>query len=1139
MSVFARHATGRDLAAVQGLCEVESHILEKHWGPFSLPRLMERSALSCAVVDDRGGLIGFATFHHFPTLGDLPAATYLDDIAGLWKTDDLDGWDASSTISLTFFHAEHQHEEEVLNEVLRMALNFFPDIDRILLLVPVNVPLFKPLLGNFEPIQMREDADTEAIGVQVFHTTRVDITGDLVVRAAMVEDHDDLTPIFTAQKEGAEEYGEFFLAQMIQAQDSNNKALVAELNGRAVGLLSLTADVELSSLQDCFELEQYDFFVQGYAEEAIRVHESHVERVARLREEHAAKIEEVKAAARAEVEEEWQEYLEQEKAKAEDDDGKTPEQKEEEEAERKRYEEDELAKQIAENEQQALMEVGEFEEDEEPTVDLRTLTSNAVCVTLFCLDPALDSQVHRVLLPALDMFPDKEYCLMTVPHTSRHSSIMRLMQPVKPKLGSNFSHALYLCHRASLLTPQLVVQATPGDAADVAEFLEGEEEAPGYAQALSTEASAAEVMILKVLGQIAAVARVTACKEPDVYPKYYQLEDFIEPSHYAVDEHIDVKSVVVNPIFYRAVPEMMRQIQKLKGACCTYCTLPADAGIPDSLHSLTLVPVRRQEPANSPPDIDPAKTALVKNYERPEGPPVLLHTNYRLLCQPKRDVDSRVVVVGSSDTAMGFLELVMAVPYLSLHSITVVCPGGLPTSTPKYRADKLSFSGPETLRHYTYGRCKIIAGALDALDRETQSVVVRQDGAAGALIKLDYDYLIIASGLIDTTVHQMKLKVPVEGVFSPYDKLSEEVLDEWVRQQQAANTDTCVYGSTVDVLISVQRLLSLGIKAKSITILCPDAAFKPLEDERANELAVFATKSEGVNIRVGCKLATVESHHKKLKSVVLSDDTSVPCTTLITHGARGVDPKLFFALNDQSLVFDGRLVVDAAFKTNDPKILAGGNLVKFARRIQDARNMDLFNEREMGKMLAQALLVDLDPESAAQGRAHLTRVPPLVMPLGEGGELPGGLHYCFMYASPALYPIGTRLTNMSRDLKTEVLTPLAYTRIEIDKYGRASSLCCIADKPIDTAWNLTALVGMPVTYLNDIVSRCDLGLIPDLHSFLREDWSRALLHDRFQDVRRQLESSAQTSEHMAALLNALWNKVRGRAIRVQRCFVEV
>ena len=398
MAVFARHATHRDIPAVESLCEVESHILEKHWGPFSLQRLTERSALSCCAVDDRGGLIGFATFHHFPALGDFPAASYLDDISAQWKCDDFDEWDASKTISLTFFHAEHTHEEEVLSEMLRMALNFFPEIERILLLLPVNVPLFKPLLGNFEPIQLKDDTDAEACNVQIFHTTRTDNMGELVVRAAMVEDHDDLTPIFKAQKEGAEDYGEFFLAQMIQAQDANNKALVAELNGRAVGLLSLTGDVELSTLQDSFELEPYDFFVQGFAEEAIRVHENHVQRVARLRAEHAEKIEEVKEAARKEVEEEFKQEvawrLEQEKDNAEDDDGKTPEEKEEEEAARKQQEEEELATQIAEAEAQALMEVGEFEEDPEPEVDLGTLASNAVCVTLFCLDPALDSQVH-------------------------------------------------------------------------------------------------------------------------------------------------------------------------------------------------------------------------------------------------------------------------------------------------------------------------------------------------------------------------------------------------------------------------------------------------------------------------------------------------------------------------------------------------------------------------------------------------------------------------------------------------------------------------------------------------------------------------------------------------------------------------
>ena len=84
--------------------------------------------------------------------------------------------------------------------------------------------------------------------------------------------------------------------------------------------------------------------------------------------------------------------------------------------------------------------------------------------------------------------------------------------------------------------------------------------------------------------------------------------------------------------------------------------------------------------AAAPGDIDPAKTALAPNYQRPvagPGPPVLLHTNFRLLCYLKKDVDSRVIVVGSSDTAMGLVDMLMSVPYLSLHRVTLVCAGGL------------------------------------------------------------------------------------------------------------------------------------------------------------------------------------------------------------------------------------------------------------------------------------------------------------------------------------------------------------------------------------------------------------------------------------------------------------------------------
>ena len=202
-----------------------------------------------------------------------------------------------------------------------------------------------------------------------------------------------------------------------------------------------------------------------------------------------------------------------------------------------------------------------------------------------------------------------------------------------------------------------------------------------------------------------------------------------------------------------------------------------------------------QEPAAAPGDIDPAKTALAPNYQRPvagPGPPVLLHTNFRLLCYLKKDVDSRVIVVGSSETAMGLVDMLMSVPYLSLHRVTLVCAGGLPTAAPRYRHDRLSFSAPEILRHYSQGRCEIISGSLESLDRQKQSILVRQDGheneggqaGVAELVALSYDYLVLATGLIDTTVHNFKvpLKTPLQGIFGPYDKLAEDALDMWAQQ---------------------------------------------------------------------------------------------------------------------------------------------------------------------------------------------------------------------------------------------------------------------------------------------------------------------------------------------------------------------
>lgn len=63
------------------------------------------------------------------------------------------------------------------------------------------------------------------------------------------------------------------------------------------------------------------------------------------------------------------------------------------------------------------------------------------------------------------------------------------------------------------------------------------------------------------------------------------------------------------------------------------------------------------------------------------------------------------------------------------------------------------------------------------------------------------------------------------------------------------------------------------------------------------------------------------------------------------------------AINQSSLVFDGRLVIDENDRTNDPSIFAAGPLTKF-KRIYHRENWThvCSNSREVGKMVRQTEL---------------------------------------------------------------------------------------------------------------------------------------------------------------------------------------
>ena len=111
------------------------------------------------------------------------------------------------------------------------------------------------------------------------------------------------------------------------------------------------------------------------------------------------------------------------------------------------------------------------------------------------------------------------------------------------------------------------------------------------------------------------------------------------------------------------------------------------------------------------------------------------------------------------------------------------------------------------------------------------------------------------------------------------------------------------------------------------------------------EQVIFRTrdKSHGKDINLKCTVRLIT------KDLVIIE---ISFQTLFCFFNKQVDYEAFSAINQSSLVFDGRLVIDERNRTNDPTIYAGGPLTKFKRGYhRDDWTHASFNSKEAGNMV--------------------------------------------------------------------------------------------------------------------------------------------------------------------------------------------
>ena len=211
------------------------------------------SLLSLTVLNDAGAIVGFACFDDCPrsiTDKNMTRVNWPN-----WCSEHLPHRSllSGSTIWLRFFSATMVHELDIAEQAMQMAFSSMSDVEQIAYALPVGISSFAPLHEMFEEaIHESEESSWRIFSMQRPITK---------VRVARIEDHDDLVPIFEEQSEMLQDnFGEFFLAEHIEAQDENNRAFVLEMDGRARGLLSVTTEVSADVLSEFFDLSMYNYF---------------------------------------------------------------------------------------------------------------------------------------------------------------------------------------------------------------------------------------------------------------------------------------------------------------------------------------------------------------------------------------------------------------------------------------------------------------------------------------------------------------------------------------------------------------------------------------------------------------------------------------------------------------------------------------------------------------------------------------------------------------------------------------------------------------------------------------------------------------------------------------------------------------
>uniref|UniRef100_A0A8B9BPP8 Cilia and flagella associated protein 61 n=1 Tax=Anser brachyrhynchus TaxID=132585 RepID=A0A8B9BPP8_9AVES len=1045
--VSARRTELRDVSDIISLF---SHFTEDVFGKIDVMHLLEKSNLSLILCNEKNEVIAHAAFLDYPN----------------WNITDQSDWESFlhknylnnkctplNTLFMHLFVAKEEYAAGCSQEIIRRVFIAIPELQFILLFIPLSllhcvgevccVFLFVCFVLFFKYIE------------NSYHF--------LNIEKPQLEDYNDLMPIWMRQNETLKEtYSEYFLADIIEHQDEENQAVVCEVN-TAVGFMSLCSQVDVSLFHACFDLGPFHGLCKPHPEDVLKASQEpsipedrHLRRnliiISELPKGEAITISHTELLL---------DYITYKDFKA----SASP-----------------------------LLET----EEKDTFHPVYRGASNAVCIRLFCIDEKYETRSLDFLHYVFKLFPDKDFCIILVPHHVPEFCLIRSFVRVVPYFTTQLGHELYVFHRAGLLNYFITADF---------QFL--------------------------------------TFQDIEYIRSHYNIEDFIHFNHHQQEEHGRLYHFALNPIFHHYTKHFLKEILRLAHKSSLYYPIypqyeegkfqnPCAHSLTSALHYMVPVRPRRQivypleELGINAPSEQVSKDQL--SYS-------LNHINRKLITESKTSINSRIVVVGASDVGISFLETLVFCPHLKFNNLTLISIHGLPgkdlpaSKHRRFLINSHCFNDEDYAQMSLCSWVNIVVGKMIGINRTAKYVVISKQR------KVPYDYLVLCMGqkyqvLSPTGADVSKLptnrdvlsewpqrytgKVP-SNHFTLNDDQDCLKAMHWL-EENIVNSEgnVIVYGNTIDIYTTVETLLSLGINGSRIHLVQPPLSSNVtcLNNSEIESAVQEALSEAGVSVYYDSILAQWSKGDDPdlITCAAFTTNTKpfkLQCSAFFSFAYRTVDYETFKAINDACLVFDGRLVIDTEFHTNDVSIRAAGSLTKYSRKYYaDECTHSNFNSKEIGFELATSMLNLFDPTLKPFSKPPEGMDSLIPMYKGckiKGGILPRGCNY--LHISKPEIPIHLDIELALSDHGMEIITGKArhgnYFRMHINKYSMVDSITCFSKTPFPVS-NYICLYGQHERLLNDLHYRWNEGQITDLYSYFREPWSMAIYHDRFIDLKKEL-----------------------------------